>query len=224
MNKVITIDGPAGAGKSTVSKALAAKLQYLYLDTGALYRAIAYKALKNGLDVNDPDQLRRLCSKTEVNLRMVAGQMNVYVDGEEVSGKIRTEEVGLAASTISAFPVVREKLLSVQRNAGSNGGIVAEGRDMGSVVFPHADFKFFLDANIDERVRRRHAELIDKKKNAAREDISRDMKTRDDQDSRRKIAPLSPTTDAIIIDSTFLSIREVLEKILEYIRQKPLKA
>ena len=157
---MITIDGPAGAGKSTVSKAVAARLKYLYLDTGALYRALAYKALENKIDVNDSDELAKLCSTTDVTLKNLDGKMKVYVDGEDVGDKIRTEEVGLAASTISAFPVVREKLLSLQREAGARGGIVAEGRDMGSVVFPDAEFKFFLDADIEERIRRRHKNLF----------------------------------------------------------------
>jgi len=217
MEKVITIDGPAGAGKSTVSKAVAARLQYLYLDTGALYRALAYKLLKNNVDVNDAGALEKLCSTTDVTLKNIDGKMTVFVDGDNVDGEIRTEEVGLAASTISAFSVVREKLLSLQREAGTHGGIVAEGRDMGSVVFPNADFKFFLDANIDERIRRRHSELLEKNGQAGLAAISRDMQARDDQDSQRKIAPLKAAPDAVTIDSTSLTISEVVEMILERI-------
>jgi cytidylate kinase len=221
--KVITIDGPAGSGKSTVSRALAAKLQYLYLDTGALYRALAYKALKNNLDMNHPDTLAEFCSTTEVTLKNVNGKMTVWVDGEDVGEKIRKEEVGLAASAISAFPVVREKLLSLQREAGAGGGIVAEGRDMGSVVFPDADFKFYLDADLEERIRRRHDELAAKNSAAERSEVSRDMKARDAQDSNRKIAPLAAAPDAVVIDSTFLTVSEVLRKILEHL-QGPLTA
>ncbi len=217
MEKVITIDGPAGAGKSTVSKAVAARLQYLYLDTGALYRALAYKLLKNNINVNDTDELAKLCSTTDVTLKNNDGRMIVYVDGENVDGKIRTEEVGLAASAISAFSVVREKLLSLQREAGAHGGIVAEGRDMGSVVFPNADFKFFLDANLEERIRRRHTELVEKNGHAGLDAISRDMQARDHQDSQRKIAPLTAAPDAIMIDSTSLNISQVVEMILEHI-------
>lgn len=219
MKKVITIDGPAGSGKSTVSKALAERLNYLYLDTGALYRALAYKAVKGRVNIKDSDQLRKLCSETEVSLQQSVAQMNVFVDGEDVSGKIRTEEVGLAASTISSYPVVREKLLAIQRETGLRGGVVAEGRDMGSVVFPQADFKFFLDANIEERVRRRHAELVHKQGDADREAVYRDMKTRDAQDSQREIAPLEPAPDSVVIDSTFLNSSEVIDKILSYISE-----
>lgn len=221
--KVITIDGPAGSGKSTVSRALAAKLQYLYLDTGALYRALAYKALKNNLDMNRPGTLAEFCSTTEVTLKNVDGKMTVWVDGEDVGEKIRTEEVGLAASAISAFPVVREKLLSLQKEAGAGGGIVAEGRDMGSVVFPDADFKFYLDADLEERIRRRHDELASKNSAAERSEVSRDMKARDAQDTNRKIAPLAAAPDAVVIDSTSLTVSEVLGKILEHL-PGPLKA
>ncbi len=215
MKKVITIDGPAGAGKSTVSKALAQKLQYLYLDTGALYRALAYKALRESVPVNDPDALKRLCSSTQVTLKNADGKMAVYVDGEDVGDKIRTEDVGLAASTLSGFKVVRNKLLSLQRQAGAKGGVVAEGRDMGSVVFPHADFKFYLDADLQERSRRRHQELNQKSGQIEMDRVIRDMQTRDEQDSHRKIAPLRAAADAVIIDSTFLTVSEVVEMIIK---------
>jgi cytidylate kinase len=216
MKPVITIDGPAGAGKSTVSKALAARLQFIYLDTGALYRALAYKALKCRIDVNNPDELGQLCSNTDVILKNINGAMTVFVDGEDVGDKIRTEEVGLAASTLSAFPVVREKLLHLQREAGARGGIVAEGRDMGSVVFPDAEIKIFLDAGAGERIRRRHKELVEKNRPADLSDISRDLKARDHQDSQRKIAPLVAAPGAVIIDSTSLNVPQVVEKILEH--------
>jgi cytidylate kinase len=215
MDKVITIDGPAGAGKSTVSKALAARLGYVYLDTGALYRALAYKALRDRVATDDPDALAKLCATTDVTLHNVDGHMTVYVDGEEVGGKIRTEEVGLAASSISAFPVVREKLLSLQRDAGARGGIVAEGRDMGSVVFPNADFKFFLDADLEERIRRRTRELGDGNQPAQTACVAKDMRARDQQDSQRKIAPLTASPDALIIDSTSLTVDGVVDRIIE---------
>lgn len=214
MRKVITIDGPAGAGKSTVSKAVAAKLQYVYLDTGALYRALAYKALKNNLNVRDADELAKLCSTTDVALKNLDGKLTVYVDGENIDHKIRAEDVGLAASTISAFPVVREKLLSLQREAGARGCIVAEGRDMGSVVFPEAEFKFFLDADLEERIQRRHAEIVQKNGPTMRDAVTKAMQARDHQDSRREIAPLTAASDAVIIDSTFLDVSQVVDIIL----------
>jgi cytidylate kinase len=217
MKPVITIDGPAGAGKSTVSKALAARLKFVYLDTGALYRALAYKALKSKIDVNNPDELGHLCLTTDVILKNMNGAMTVFVDGEDVGDKIRTEDVGLAASTISTFPAVRGKLLDLQRQAGARGGIVAEGRDMGSIVFPDAEIKIFLDADVSERIRRRHEELVQKNSPAALSDISRDMQARDHQDSQRKIAPLVAAPGAIIIDSTSMDVPQVVEKILEHI-------
>jgi CMP/dCMP kinase len=217
---VITIDGPAGAGKSTVSKTLAKKLDYIYLDTGALYRALAYKTLKLKISLDDVSALADLCSNTTVVLKNINGQMKVYVDGENVEEKIRTEEVGLAASNISAFAVVRERLLNLQREAGAEGGIVAEGRDMGSVVFPHADYKYYLDANLEERIKRRYKELLEKSASVEYKSIQKDMFARDKQDKQREIAPLKAPDDAIIIDSDNLSVPEVVEKIISYISIK----
>jgi CMP/dCMP kinase len=217
---VITIDGPAGAGKSTVSKTLAKKLDYIYLDTGALYRALAYKTLKLKISLDEVSALADLCSSTTVVLKNIDGQMKVYVDGEDVEEKIRTEEVGLAASKISTFAVVRERLLNLQREAGALGGIVAEGRDMGSVVFPHADYKFYLDANLEERIKRRYEELLGKNASVEYKSIQKDMFDRDKQDKQREIAPLKATDDAIIINSDSLSVPEVIEKIIFYISIK----
>ena len=202
---IITIDGPAGAGKSTVSKTLAKKLNYIYLDTGALYRALAYKTLKFKISLDDVSALANLCSSTTVVLKNIDGQMKVYVDGEDVEEKIRTEEVGLAASKISTFAVVRERLLNLQREAGAQGGIVAEGRDMGSVVFPHADYKFYLDAKLEERIKRRYKELLEKGVSVEYKSIQKDMLARDKQDKQREIAPLKAPDGAIIIDSDNLS-------------------
>lgn len=217
---VITIDGPAGAGKSTVSKTLAKKLDYVYLDTGALYRALAYKTLKLEISLDEVSALANLCSNATVVLKNIDGQMKVYLDGEDVEEKIRTEEVGLAASKISTFAVVRERLLNLQREAGADGGIVAEGRDMGSVVFPHADYKFYLDANLEERIKRRHKELLEKGARVEYKSIQKDMFARDKQDKHREIAPLKAPDGAIIIDSDNLSVPEVLEKLIFYISIK----
>jgi cytidylate kinase len=217
---IITIDGPGGAGKSTVSKVLAKKLGYIYLDTGALYRALAYKALKNKVPLDDVSALNSLCSNTSVSLKNVAGQMKVYVDGEDVGDKIRTEEIGLTASKISAFAVVRQSLLQLQREAGAQGGIIAEGRDMRTVVFPHADYKFYLDADIEERIKRRHKELLGKGHSSELQSIQKDMLARDKQDSEREIAPLKPTSCSIIINSTNLSVEEIVEKIIRQVSNK----
>ena len=217
---IITIDGPAGAGKSTVSYTLAKKLNYIYLDTGALYRGLAYKALKFKISLDDVSALTDLCSSTNVVLKNIEGQMKVSVDGEDVEEKIRTEEVGLAASKISTFAVVRERLLNLQREAGAQGGIVAEGRDMGSVVFPHADYKFYLDAHLEERIKRRYKELLEKGASVEYKSIQKDMFARDKQDKQREIAPLKAPDGAIIIDSDILSIPEVVEKIIFFISIK----
>ncbi len=215
---IITIDGPAGAGKSTVSKVLARKLSYVYLDTGALYRAIAYKILEEGIPPDNESLLSDLCNRTNIHLNNIDGNLNIFIDSEDVTDRIRTEEVGLLASTVSAIPVVREVLLSIQREAGEKGGIVAEGRDMGTVVFPKADCKFYLDAGTEERVKRRYKELITRGNKADYEEIRRDMIVRDRQDQGREIAPLKPSQDAIIIDSTNISISGVVEKMLSIIR------
>ena len=215
---VITIDGPAGAGKSTVSKAVAAALNYLYLDTGALYRALAYTAMKNKIDLHNPVAIASFCRSVEVELKSNNGKMEVFVDGEGLGEKIRSEEAGLAASVISAYPAVREKLLALQRQAGAKGGIVAEGRDMGTVVFPDARFKFFLDAGIEERIKRRAGELSHKNREVDTKAIARDMEARDKQDADRQIAPLAAAKDALVIDSTLLSIAQVVEIILRRVR------
>ncbi|KQC09744.1 MAG: hypothetical protein APR62_13440 [Smithella sp. SDB] len=217
---IITIDGPAGAGKSTVSKILAKNLNYIYLDTGALYRALAYKSLKKNISLEDVDALAGLCSTTAVALKNFDGRIKVYVDGEDVEEKIRTEEVSMTASKISTYAVVREKLLDLQRKTGIRGGVVAEGRDMGSVVFPHAEYKFYLDAKIEERIKRRYKELLDKGSSVEYQSVQNDMLRRDKQDKQRKIAPLIIPDGAVIIDSDNLTVQGVVDKIASYISIK----
>ncbi|NTW07771.1 MAG: (d)CMP kinase, partial [Syntrophaceae bacterium] len=180
----------------------------------------AYKALKDKIILDDMDAINSLCSNTRIYLNNIEGQIKVYVDGDDVGDKLRTEEIGLAASKISTFPVVRQRLLELQREAGARGGIVTEGRDMGSVVFPHADYKFFLDADIEERIKRRYNELLNKGNSSEIQSIRKDMLARDKQDSKREIAPLKPTSSSIIIDSTKLSIPEVVEKIIRQVSNK----
>lgn len=209
---VITIDGPGGAGKSTVSKVLATKLSYLYLDTGAYYRAYAYKAKQENILPEDDKQLAELGQRIKIYTEHRGGTFFVFVDGMDVTENIRTEEISLHASTISARPCVRKALIEIQRNIGSQGGIVAEGRDMGTVVFPDADFKFYLDATTSERAKRRYKELFVKDADGDYEKVVNALMFRDKQDRERQIAPLKPALDAHIIDSTNMTVMEVVNK------------
>ncbi|MEI7637951.1 MAG: (d)CMP kinase [Syntrophus sp. (in: bacteria)] len=211
---IVTIDGPAGSGKSTVSKALAKRLSYLYLDTGALYRAVAYLAGKEGVSGNDEEALYDVLKSADIRLQKSGNVFQVYVNGEEVTGHLRTEEIGLMASKISALPLIREMLLPIQRKAGVSGGIVAEGRDMGTVVFPDADVKFFIEASESERIQRRFKELSNRGDGIPYGNIARDMRQRDLQDRERTVAPLRPHEEAVIIDTSSMTIAEVVEAML----------
>ena len=215
---VITIDGPAGAGKSTISRMLAERLSFIYLDTGALYRAVALRLREQRWDGRE-DSLTALCRNIRVEMRKVGNRLRVFVEGDDVTEKIRSEEIGLQASRVSAFPEVREMLLSVQREAAAGGGVVAEGRDMGSVVFPDAEVKFFLDASAGERAERRYLELTARGEAVCRRDIEEDLLMRDRQDRGRSIAPLVIPSDAVIIDSTDKTISEIIDIMLSAIEK-----
>jgi cytidylate kinase len=207
---VITIDGPAGAGKSTIAGLLADWLSFTYLDTGALYRAVAYYLTCKGFTGKE-EELTELCHHMQVKLIYQMGHLHVFVDSEDVTTKIRTEPIGLLASKISAIPLVRNLLLSVQRDIAKDGGVVAEGRDMGTVVFPDAEVKFFLDASIQERAGRRYHELLGRGDGVALRDVESDILLRDRQDSERPVSPLVVPPDAIIIDSTDMDIPIVVD-------------
>lgn len=211
---LITIDGPAGAGKTTVSRNLANRLGYRYLDTGALYRAVAFKVIEN--KVSSDHDLEELCRKLTINFVQKDGVFRLFCNGEDVTDKIRTEKISMMASKISAKPVVRKALLSLQREIGEKKDVVAEGRDMGTVVFPDADIKFFLDASVETRALRRFNELGPRSSQALSQ-VENQIRKRDKNDSSRDVAPLKAAHDAITIDSTTLSAEQVVEQMLQYI-------
>ncbi|MGD8520192.1 MAG: (d)CMP kinase [Desulfobacterales bacterium] len=216
---LITIDGPAGAGKTTVSKTLAGRLGYTYIDTGALYRSVAYEAKAQGIDTNDDEALKKLCNGLEIAFVRGDQGLRLICNGVDITDLIRTPEIAMLASDVSARPVVRKFLFGLQRKMGKDKGVVFEGRDMGTVVFPEADVKFFLIASARTRALRRYKEL-ESTSNVTLQEIENDLKQRDQNDSTRDLAPLIPATDAIHIDSTDLSIQEVLDQMLTHIDDK----
>lgn len=216
---IITIDGPAGAGKSTVSRLLARRLNYLYLDTGAMYRAVALQVLKERIDPGDEKALERLCKEIAIFFAEDSRGQRIICQGEDVTEKIREPEVSWMASTVSMKRPVRDAMVALQRKMGDRGGLVAEGRDTGTMVFPRAEAKFFLDANPRERALRRFRELRAKGKEAKQEEVEADVRKRDDQDSSRDLAPLKPAEDAHRIDSTGLTPEEVVERMLDVLRR-----
>ncbi|UCG13755.1 MAG: (d)CMP kinase [Deltaproteobacteria bacterium] len=215
---VITIDGPAGAGKSTVSKALAQHLGYIYVDTGAMYRAVAVLA-RNGEqpDPLDEEVLEEVCSRLDLQFINLNGEMRLLANGKDVTTEIRKPEISSLASAVSAKAVVRRRLTNIQRRIGAAGGAVFEGRDMGTVVFPDADVKFFLDATAEVRSLRRYLELKAGEEEVTYEEVHQQMLERDRNDQSRQLAPLKPAADAVVVDSSDLSIEEVLRLMLDHI-------
>ena len=217
---IIAIDGPSGAGKSTLAKRLARELSFSYLDTGAMYRALALKVLRQGVDLADDARLARLVESTEIDLHEDNGTLEVLLDGINVADEIRTPEVSQLASKVSALKVVRARMLDLQRRMGEHGSIVAEGRDIGTVVFPSAEVKIFLDASAEERARRRYAELRAAGRPADLSETLREMEERDKRDSERDLAPLRMADDALRIDSSNASADSVAAKVLAKIRNR----
>jgi cytidylate kinase len=216
---IITIDGPSGVGKSTVSKAVAEKTGCIYLDTGAMYRAIALKTAIMGVDIQNGAELLRMLEGTSVGFRKNPdGSLSVLLDGEDVAGRIRTPAISRLSSDVATKKPVREKLVSIQREAGRMGSIVAEGRDMGTFVFPDADFKFYLTATTEERARRRWAQLRESGKEADLPEVEKELVRRDRQDSERAESPLHPSPNAVIIDTTNLLTDEVISKIISAVQ------
>ncbi len=223
-NLVITIDGPAASGKSTVARVLAEKLGAVFLDTGAMYRAVTLEAMKAGADMADEKQLLRILEASDFEFASDKGQMLVRINGLDVTEQIRWPDVTANARYIASAPKVREKLVQMQRDfAEGREKIVTEGRDQGTVAFPDADLKFYLTAEPAERARRRQAELQDKGAAVELEQLQKDIEQRDKSDRTRSVGPLTPADDAIVVDTTALSIDEVVDKLFNYVRQRCLK-
>lgn len=210
MKQVIAIDGPAGAGKSTIAKALALDLGYIYIDTGAMYRAVAYEAIKQGVAFDDAENLTKIAGEVVIDMAVVDGANIITLDGVDVSAQIRNPEVGAAASPVSAVGGVREFLVAQQRRMANRGKVIMDGRDIGTVVLPDADCKIYLTADLDERAERRFLELQEKGLDTTFETVKTDIETRDYRDSHREVSPLKQADDAVLLDSTGMNIDEVL--------------
>jgi CMP/dCMP kinase len=211
---IITIDGPVGSGKSTIGRMLAARTGFMYLDTGAMYRAVALESRRLDVAADDEHRLGRLCAQVDIAFQAGASGQRVIVNGEDVSEVIRTPDISMLASRISACGAVRRELVSMQRKAGARGGIVVDGRDAGTVIFPLAQYKYFLEAAVDVRARRRYKELLEKNMQVEYTTVFQDIVRRDSCDSGRALAPLKPADDAVIIDTSEMSIEDVLLHIL----------
>jgi cytidylate kinase len=217
---IIAIDGPSGAGKSTLAKRLAKDLKFIYLDTGAMYRALALKVLRQGVDLADDTRLAELIAGTAIDLQETDGRLAVLLDGEDVAAQIRTPEVSQMASKVSALRVVRTRMLELQRAMGKRGSVVAEGRDIGTVIFPEAEVKVFLDASVCERARRRYDELKAAGRVVDLDQTQREIEERDKRDSQRDLAPLRKADDAMLIDSSSANADEVAALVLAHIQNE----
>ncbi|WP_418462785.1 (d)CMP kinase [Frisingicoccus sp.] len=211
----IAIDGPAGAGKSTIARAAARSLGFLYVDTGAMYRAIALHLLRNHVEAEDTDKIEELLADMTIRIIYSGGEQQIILNGENVTSQLRKEEVGNMASKSAANPKVREKLLQLQRDIARDNDVIMDGRDIGTFVLPKADVKVYLTASVEERANRRYLELKEKGQDADIKKIEEDIRTRDFQDMNRSIAPLKQAEDAVVIDSSRLSIPEVMDRIVD---------
>ena len=221
MNKlIIAIDGPVGSGKSTVARRVAELLGYTHLDSGAMYRGVAWKALRDGVPLDSPAQLAALADAVRIDLVPRVGKSRVILDGEDITDLIRTPEVSRAASVVATVPGVRHPMVAEQRRAGEQGGVVMEGRDIGSVVFPHADLKIFLDASPEIRAERRQRELQEKGEALELEKVLADVRERDRRDQEREMSPLVRAADAVIVDNTAMDAEETARVIVLCAREK----
>lgn len=216
----IAIDGPAGAGKSTIAKAAAKTFGFIYVDTGALYRSIAYYAINHGADTKNAEQVAAMLPDITPELKYIDGVQHVFVNGEDVSDKIRTPEVSMGASNVSAIPAVRDFLFDLQRKIARENNVVMDGRDIGTVVLPDAELKIYLTASAEERARRRHVELIEKGESVSFEEVLADVNQRDYNDINREIAPLKQAEDAVLCDTTEVDLQGAIDMLCGIIEEK----
>ena len=216
----IALDGPSGAGKSTVAKALASKLGIVYVDTGALYRTVGYFVRQKNADPKNADQVSALLPEISIEIKYVDGAQHVYLNGEDLGDKIRTPEMSMYASAVSAIPAVRAFLLDTQRDIAHKNSVVMDGRDIGTVILPDAEVKVFLFASNEARAKRRYKELIAKGEDVKYEDVLREMIERDNNDRNRDVAPAVAADDAVVLDNSELTMEETLEKIIEIARTR----
>lgn len=217
----IAIDGPAGAGKSTIAKGAAKSLKLLYIDTGALYRAVGLAAIRRGISPNEnPQAVEALLPELEIELKHNAEGQSVYLNGEDVSDEIRIPEVSVAASDVSRLPAVRAKLLDIQRSIAEKTDVIMDGRDIGTVVLPDAQLKIFLTATVDERAMRRYRELCEKGVECSFDDVKSDMEYRDKNDSERELAPLKPAADSVYLDTTGNTLSESVNAVIALIKER----
>lgn len=216
----IAIDGPAGAGKSTIARKVAKELSFIYVDTGAMYRAMAYYLLKNHVSGENSKEIEEKCQDAEISICYENGEQQVLLGEENVTSYLRTEEVGKMASVSSANGKVREKLLSLQRNLAAQNDVVMDGRDIGTTILPNADVKIYLTASADTRAQRRYQELTEKGESCDLEEIKKDIIARDERDMNREVSPLKQAEDAVLVDSSHMGIEEVTEKIIRIYKEK----
>ena len=216
----VAIDGPAGAGKSTIAKSVAAELNFIYVDTGAMYRAIGLYLIRNGIRAEDNEQISARCKEAQVSIQYVDGKQVVLLNGEDVNPYIRTEEVGNMASASSANPAVRAQLLDLQRDLAAKNDVIMDGRDIGTNILPNAQVKIYLTASIEVRAKRRYNELVAKGADCDLKEIEKDIAERDERDMNREIAPLKQAEDAIFLDTSDMNIEEVKNVIIDLIRSK----
>lgn len=216
---IIAIDGPAGAGKSTIAKMLAEKLDYVYIDSGAMYRSITWKAMQAGFDLSDDHKLVALTKKTKLYFKKHGLQMKLFMDGKPVTKAIRTPQVTANICYIADHPQIRQIMVKLQQKIGQDGGVVMEGRDIGTKVFPQADFKFYLDASAQERARRRYKEFTARGVKVDLKEILKNIKVRDHKDKTRKVSPLKKARGCMVIDSSRLTAEQVVERMLKDIQK-----